>query len=262
MTSVMVFIRPGTPGQLSVGAMITFLILLIVLFWRPFCSSNLNNLSSGTLIAEFCTLFVGIMIVLLDAMPAGTVEGEGDDSLDRSIISFMVVAVHGVALGWPFLHKVLSGKLSVYYDMTIDVYHWCCSKYVRLCGSKEQRAQIATIDAKIKKKKEREKGRTKEAEAAAKAALMNADTQTQATSHSEVDVELGIVRERQIPENTAPGQSTSTQTAFGSSSLPPGWRTAKDQAGYEYYYNKELNVTQRSRPAPSGGTVHYSLGWS
>ena len=37
--------------------------------------------------------------------------------------------------------------------------------------------------------------------------------------------------------------------------LPPGWKTSKDQNGNQYYYNKELNVTQWSRPAPSGGAV-------
>ena len=218
MTSVMVFIRPGTPGQLSVGVMVTFFFLLIGLFWRPFCSSNLNNLSSGTLIAEFCTLFVGIMIVLLDAMPA---QGGGDDSLDRSIMSFMVVAVHGVALGWPFVHKVLSGKLAYYYQMNMDVYHWCCSKYARWCGSKEQRARIATADAKIKKKKQKEKQRATEA-AAAKIARVNAGAQTQATSRSDLvfcdnekreqtslareKAKMGSIREHQIPEITAPAE--------------------------------------------------------
>jgi hypothetical protein len=215
MTSVMVFIIPGTPGQLSVGAMITFLFLLIGLFWRPFCSSNLNNLSSGTLIAEFCTLFVGIMIVVLDAMP---VQGGGDDSLDRSIMSFTVVAVHGVALGWPFLRWVLSGKLADYYEMNMDVYHCCCSKYARWCGSKEQRAHIAASDAKIKRKKQKEKQRVKQADAS-KTARVNAGAQTLASSHSELvfcdnreqtaaraNATLGIIHERQIPGITAPAE--------------------------------------------------------
>jgi hypothetical protein len=260
MTSVLVFIRPGTPGQLSVGAMITFFFLLLGLFWRPFCSSILNNLNNGTLIAQFLTLFVGIMKERLDVIPAGT--GGGDDSLDRDIMSFMVVAVNCVALGWPFVHKVLSGKLTDYYEMTMEVYDWCCFKYARWCGSKEQRAKIAVADAKIKKKKQKEKQMAKEAEAAAKAARVTAGAQTQATSHSKSDAELGIVSERQIPEITAAGQATSTQAAPDSTSLPPGWKAAKDQAGNEYYYNKALNVTQWSRPAPSGGAVYYSARWA
>jgi len=260
MTSVLVFIRPGTPGQLCVGAMITFFFLLLGLFWRPFCSSILNNLNNGTLIAQFLTLFVGIMKERLDVIPAGT--GGGDDSLDGAIMSFMVVAVNCVALGWPFVHKVLSGKLADYYEMTMEVYDWCCSKYARWCGSKEQRAKIAVADAKIKKKKQKEKQMAKEAEAAAKAARVNAGAQTQATSHSKLDAELGIVSERQISEITAAGQATSTQAAPDLTTLPPGWKAAKDQAGNEYYYNKVLDVTQWSRPAPSGGAVYYSARWA
>ena len=80
-------------------------------------------------------------------------------------MSFMVVAVNSVALAWPFVHKVLSGKLADYYDMTMEVYYWCCSNYARWCGSKEHRAQIAAADAKIKKKKQKEKQMAKEAAA-------------------------------------------------------------------------------------------------
>ena len=52
--------------------------------------------------------------------------------------------------------------------------------------------------------------------------------------------------------------STSTQGAPAVTSvdaLPPGWKVSKDTNGNAYYYNKELNVTQWSRPAPSGHTV-------
>jgi hypothetical protein len=164
--------------------MITFFFLLLGLFWRPFCSSTLNNLNSGMLMAQFLTLFVGIMQERLDAIPAGT--GAGDESLDRAIMAFMVVAVNGVALVWPFVHKVLSGKLADYYDMNMEVFYWCCSKYARWCGSKEQRAQIAAADAKIKKKKQKEKQMAKEADASAKAARVNGGAQTQATSHCEL----------------------------------------------------------------------------
>jgi len=36
--------------------------------------------------------------------------------------------------------------------------------------------------------------------------------------------------------------------------LPPGWKVSKDQNGIQYYYNKELKVTQWNRPA----TAHHS----
>jgi hypothetical protein len=34
--------------------------------------------------------------------------------------------------------------------------------------------------------------------------------------------------------------------------LPPGWEVGQDQTGNEYFYNKELNVTQWNRPAAAG----------
>ena len=86
---------------------------------------------------------------------------------------------------------------------------------------------------------------------------------TETTLSESVDPELVIFsHERQILEITEVGQTTSTQAASASTSLPPGWETAKDQTGNKHYYNKELNVTQWSRPVPSGGTAHYSVGWA
>ena len=49
--------------------------------------------------------------------------------------------------------------------------------------------------------------------------------------------------------------NTHTREMNSVDALPPGWKTSKDQNGNQYYYNKELNVTQWSRPAPSGGAV-------
>ena len=55
------------------------------------------------LLAQLCTLLVGIMISLLDAMP------EVDGSTDRTIISIMVVLVNGLTLIWPLARKILTG---------------------------------------------------------------------------------------------------------------------------------------------------------
>jgi hypothetical protein len=46
-----------------------------------------------------------------------------------------------------------------------------------------------------------------------------------------------------------------------SNALPPGWNASKDQNGYQYYYNKDQNVTQWSRPEfPGGGGVAVGRG--
>ena len=56
MTSILVFVMPGTTGQLAMGSMITFLFLLLNLFWQPYCSPGLNSFASVSLIAQFATL--------------------------------------------------------------------------------------------------------------------------------------------------------------------------------------------------------------
>ena len=56
MTSILVFVMPGMTGQLAMGSMITFLFLLLNLFWQPYCSPGLNSLASFSLIAQFATL--------------------------------------------------------------------------------------------------------------------------------------------------------------------------------------------------------------
>ena len=45
-----------------------------------------------------------------------------------------------------------------------------------------------------------------------------------------------------------------------SDALPPGWKVSKDQNGNQYYYNKDLNVTQWSRPEFSGGGGGVAVG--
>jgi len=42
--------------------------------------------------------------------------------------------------------------------------------------------------------------------------------------------------------------------SHGQLALPPGWKVSKDQRGVQYYYNKELKVTQWNRPE----TAHQS----
>ena len=50
------------PGQLTTGAMITFAFLVMNLSYRPYCTDGLNYLQTFSLIAQFLTLFCGILI--------------------------------------------------------------------------------------------------------------------------------------------------------------------------------------------------------
>ena len=103
MTTLFVFIKAGSPGQLAVGSFITLFFMCAGLLMNPFCTDALNSLNFMGLLAQLCTLLVGIMISLLDAMP------EVDGSTDRTIISIMVVLVNGLTLIWPLARKILTG---------------------------------------------------------------------------------------------------------------------------------------------------------
>jgi hypothetical protein len=61
MTSLLVFVMPGKPGQLAAAAMITFCFLLLNLMCQPFCTPGLNSLSTFTLVAQFATLVSEIL---------------------------------------------------------------------------------------------------------------------------------------------------------------------------------------------------------
>ena len=42
MTSLLIFIMPGAPGQLAAGAMITFMFLVLTMKVRPYCTGMKN----------------------------------------------------------------------------------------------------------------------------------------------------------------------------------------------------------------------------
>jgi len=162
MTSILIFIMPGTPGQLFTGAMIAFLFLILNLHIRPFCTAGLNSLSIISLIAQFLTLFVGIIIALLDASPS-----DGADNVSQvhqTVITMAVLLPNVTTLAWPILRKILSGTYLDYYAKLASVYAMLYDKvYIRCCGTLEQKAQIAKTAAKIKAREERKKSREKQA---------------------------------------------------------------------------------------------------
>jgi hypothetical protein len=49
-------------------------------------------------------------------------------------------------------------------------------------------------------------------------------------------------------------------SAAGMEALPPGWTASKDQNGNQYYFNKDQNVTQWSRPEFPGGGGGVAVG--
>ena len=93
----------GSPGQLAVGSFITLFFMCAGLLMNPFCTDALNSLNFMGLLAQLCTLLVGIMIALLNAMP------EAGGAADRTIIEIMVVLVNGLTLIWPLARHIFTG---------------------------------------------------------------------------------------------------------------------------------------------------------
>jgi hypothetical protein len=159
MTTLLVFIKAGTPGQLCAGTFITLFFLYAGQKFQPFCTDSLNDLNSMGLLAQLCTLLVGMMIALLDNMP----DDGATSGFERTIISVMVVLVNGLTMVWPLVRKLITGSLQEYWNHAVHSGGKCyLAVCVRLCGSKEAKAKIAATAAKLKNRKEKRKQRLRE----------------------------------------------------------------------------------------------------
>ena len=165
MTSLLVFVMPGEPGQLAAAAMITFCFLIMNLMYQPFCTAGLNSLSSFTLIAQFATLVSQILrlecptrashacvsiamfalcvsrrligvscsrpwqfVGIMIALLEATPEKKA--SADRAIIQVMVVLINGATMVWPLMRKVMSGQAQDYFDKLVGVYTYVRSNVI------------------------------------------------------------------------------------------------------------------------------------
>jgi len=116
MTTLLVFIYPGSPAQLACGAMICFIFLLLNIGFAPYCTDGLNSLSSFSLICQFLTLFVGIMISLLEA------QGEDNTKVgqnDQAVVATLIVIVNCTTVAWPLVRKILTNKHKDYLELAL-----------------------------------------------------------------------------------------------------------------------------------------------
>ena len=114
MTTVLVFIYQESPAQLAAGSMICFMFLLINIACTPYCTSGLNSLASFTLVAQFLTLFSGIMIALVDQQ---TAENEIIRQSDQAVVGTIVFAANVMTLSWPLIRQIWSGNHLNYYHL-------------------------------------------------------------------------------------------------------------------------------------------------
>ena len=113
------FVYPGSPAQLACGAIVCFLFLLLNIGFAPYCTDNLNSLASFSLICQFLTLFVGIMISLLAA------QGEANSKVgqhDKNVLSVLIVVVNCTTVAWPLVRKILTNRHKVCVFQSVSMF--------------------------------------------------------------------------------------------------------------------------------------------
>jgi len=138
LTCFLIFIGEGWV-QMAFGALITFGFLLLNLAYRPYCTDGLNSLQAFGLIAQFLTLFGGILIGYqrLDSTSEGS---DNTDTLNTNRIGVVVVAINCMTMVWPLVRLVLVGKHAEYYDKVVWLAgcpHRC---YMSYCGGEARAA--------------------------------------------------------------------------------------------------------------------------
>ena len=109
---------------------------MINMAYRPFCTTGLNSLQSFTLIAQFLTLFVGIMIMLTKATAVSEEDGGGGvNKFEATVVAFVITVINVATLGWPFLRKLIGGDYFTYLKWAkIILYKWPIRVYNKLFG--------------------------------------------------------------------------------------------------------------------------------
>ena len=131
MTSLLIFVYPDDPAQMAAGLFITFCFLLANMTFQPFATPSLNALQSFSMVAQFLTLFVGIMM-------AFTEKKEQDDTnttnTDRAVVSILIVLVNGTMVLFPVLQLFMKGNFHDNYQLALSwldrLFHlFTCGKY-------------------------------------------------------------------------------------------------------------------------------------
>jgi hypothetical protein len=140
-----VFLQTEGPGQLAIGAVITFVFLLLNLTCKPFCTDGLNNLQSVSLVSQFFTLFCGILIGYMANMDKTGSDAQAKE--DSTVLGSVIVLLNCMTIVFPLVLKIMSGKIIELMEMLIGVARFPFNYYMKWCGKQKRR------DARIKRKR-------------------------------------------------------------------------------------------------------------
>jgi hypothetical protein len=113
---------------LVAGLLITFVFLALNSTCKPFCAVGLSHLHSLTMVAQFITLFAGLVIIvenyIHDALIAA---GEADTTAEKvSFITYLVYLFNGAVVVWPALDGFMQADLSE----TLEEFKNMCASFV------------------------------------------------------------------------------------------------------------------------------------
>jgi hypothetical protein len=155
MTSLLIFIYPDDPAQMAAGVMITFCFLLLNMIFRPFCNPTLNALQSFTMITQFLTLLVGIMLALSDLQRQQSTRESS--RTDTGVVSVLIILINCSTLVFPFVRLALNGGLADYYQKAVGCHekflgYLCFLKRVlfcEICGPKPPQAKTPSLRSRL-----------------------------------------------------------------------------------------------------------------
>jgi len=143
ITCFLVFLQGEGPSQLATGSLITFVFLLLNLSLRPYCTDGLNNLQTLSLVAQFLTLFCGILIGYDKKLNSENVgSADAGDKQDASVMGAMIVIINSSTLIWPLVRKILTGSVEEYWGHLKWILSLPFKFWMSCCGG-NMRAKVA-----------------------------------------------------------------------------------------------------------------------
>jgi len=113
LTTLIVFIFPGSPAQISAAFFIIFCFLVLTSLSRPFAAADLNSLHTFPLVANAMMLLGGMLLVLveyanIEANAVGVAaliqERSQQSQRQTNVLSFLILGVDMSVLAWPIIH--------------------------------------------------------------------------------------------------------------------------------------------------------------
>jgi hypothetical protein len=95
------------------GILITFVFLSLITALRPYCTVGLSNLQSCALMAQFITLFGGILMIIDNYLSEEAQSaGETTSQVQQNIVTYAIYAANLTVMMWPVLQLAIMGQLA------------------------------------------------------------------------------------------------------------------------------------------------------